>query len=334
MLYYFTACDKNARKHYEDTVAKPYLIAPLLEKIDPVVQNELMTQGLDQHVHMWGAVPGPSNKKRWSNLKVGDGVLVYVKEGFRSYAKVVAKTINREVAEYIWGTDNEDRTWEYIYFLKEVKSVNFSKEMFSSFFGYKTNFIPQGFSNIEETKFQIRMKKYPNVDALVNDLNNNFLMSDEDLEDGDYQNSLETDFRKVEDKPEVPKKKKKQRILNGVKVWDRDPKVAQRAIKKALFQCEFDINHSTFISSVSKENYVEAHHLIPMKFQNDFENVSLDTESNILALCPNCHRMIHHSRPKEKKLLLKEFYEKRKDQLHNLGIEFSLVNLNNFYGMK
>ncbi|MRN56826.1 restriction endonuclease [Paenibacillus sp. LC-T2] len=158
-------------------------------------------------------------------------------------------------------------------------------------------------------------------------------MSDEDFEEGDYQNSVETDLSKVKDMPEVPKTKKKQRVLNGVKVWDRDPKTAQRAIKKAHSLCEFDSSHTTFVSNASKKNYVEAHHLIPMKFQNDFTN-SIDTESNILALCPNCHRMIHLARPKEKKELLKSFYEQRKDNLSNLDINFTLSDLNGFYGLK
>lgn len=332
MLYYFTACDKDAREHYEDTVANPYPIADLIEKLDINVQKELISNGLDKYVHMWGAVPGSSNVKRWNNLRTGDGILVYVKEGFRIYAKIVCKTINREVAEHIWGTDANDRTWEYIYFLKDVNPVNFSKEKFSSFFGYKMNFTPQGFSNIEKAKFQIRMRKYADIDLLVHDLNNNFIMSDEELEEGNYQGSLETDYKKVKERLEVPKAKRKHRVLSGVKVWDRDPEVARRAIKNANFMCEFDKSHITFISSVSKQNYVEAHHLIPMKFQNEFDN-SIDTESNILSLCPNCHRMIHHARPSEIRNLLDVFYEKRKNKLKALGIEVSLDDLNSYYGI-
>ncbi|SDM29267.1 5-methylcytosine-specific restriction enzyme A [Paenibacillus sp. OK060] len=100
----------------------------------------------------------------------------------------------------------------------------------------------------------------------------------------------------------------------------------------ANFKSEFDEGHITFTLSVSKKNYVEAHHLIPMKLQNEYIN-SIDTESNILSLCPNCHRMVHHARSKDKREILRVFYEKRRSQLDTLGIKFSLSDLYGFYGI-
>ncbi|MCE0554185.1 restriction endonuclease [Bacillus thuringiensis] len=34
--------------------------------------------------------------------------------------------------------------------------------------------------------------------------------------------------------------------------------------------------------------------------QHDFEN-SLDVVGNIVSICPNCHRLIHYGRDKDKK---------------------------------
>ena len=47
---------------------------------------------------------------------------------------------------------------------------------------------------------------------------------------------------------------------------------------------------------------MEAHHLIPLRMQHDFEN-SLDVVGNIVSICPNCHRLIHYGRDKDKKVL-------------------------------
>ena len=54
-------------------------------------------------------------------------------------------------------------------------------------------------------------------------------------------------------------------------------------------------NHATF-ESIHGTQYLEAHHLIPMKAQKDFlsENINLDRLENIVALCPNCHKAVHY----------------------------------------
>lgn len=332
MLYYFTACDKNARKHYDETVAEPYKISDLFDKLDPVVQETLIAQDLNDYVHMWGAVPGSQNIKRWSKLRTDDGMLVYTKEGFTYYAKVLCTTHNKEVAEQIWGKDNDGRTWEYIYFLKDLRKINIPKEVFSAFFGYKINFTPQGFSNIDKDKLSIRMKRYANIDRLIEELNNEFILSEEDLEENNFQTSLESDFSKIPiDSPEVKKPRKQPRVMNGLKAWPRDAKISKIALKKAEFKCEIDPSHITFVSDASKELYVESHHLIPMKFQNDF-TTSIDTESNIVALCPLCHRRIHLARKKEKKELLKLLYNKRTILLREIvEIDISLEDLYSFY---
>lgn len=70
----------------------------------------------------------------------------------------------------------------------------------------------------------------------------------------------------------------------------RDPRTGRRALQLANFQCELDSEHKTFISNTNLENYVEAHHLIPIKYYySDEFKYSIDNDANIVALCPNCH---------------------------------------------
>ncbi|MBY0001439.1 HNH endonuclease [Priestia aryabhattai] len=47
---------------------------------------------------------------------------------------------------------------------------------------------------------------------------------------------------------------------------------------------------------------MEAHHLIPMKKQNDYQN-SIDVDGNIICLCPTCHRKIHVGNNNKKELI-------------------------------
>ena len=55
---------------------------------------------------------------------------------------------------------------------------------------------------------------------------------------------------------------------------------------------------------------MEAHHLIPTEFQDDFEH-SIDVPENIISLCPTCHRLFHHASDCEKKEIIEKFFDKR-----------------------
>ncbi|QZN97855.1 MrcB family domain-containing protein [Symbiopectobacterium purcellii] len=125
-------------------------------------------------------------------------------------------------------------------------------------------------------------------------------------------------------------KKAKYRIAGSVNVYPRDIKVASSAIKKAKFFCEYDSNHKYFKSKISNQNYVEAHHFIPLSEQYNFE-YSLDVVENIISLCPVCHKILHHGTINDKKPLIEKFYGERSDALADRELEISLDTLLSFY---
>lgn len=120
------------------------------------------------------------------------------------------------------------------------------------------------------------------------------------------------------------------------KTYPRDPRWGKIAIKNNNYQCELGDNHQTFTSHVTNKNFVEAHHLIPM---NEYEtygkknNINIDCPKNIVPLCPNCHRQVHHATNSEKQEILEILYEKRKKSLHDIGIKITLSELLNSYGI-
>lgn len=77
---------------------------------------------------------------------------------------------------------------------------------------------------------------------------------------------------------------------------------------------------------------MEAHHLIPMSKQDDFEH-DIDVPENILCLCPNCHRKIHHAEDISKKEILKQAYEIKRHQLPQRGISIDFNSLIGIYGV-
>lgn len=119
----------------------------------------------------------------------------------------------------------------------------------------------------------------------------------------------------------------------GEAKWPRDSEISATAIVKANFQCEVDPTHRTFTSNKTKRQFMEAHHLIPMQFQNIFNN-SLDKVANIICLCPNCHRQIHYGTSDEKEDLIEKLYRKAERELIKVGINIDLNDLKNLYGVR
>lgn len=110
----------------------------------------------------------------------------------------------------------------------------------------------------------------------------------------------------------------------------RDPLVALNAKKNAHFMCEIDSDHKTFIAASSNNNYVEAHHLIPIGFQKKFI-YSLDVEANIVSLCPNCHQSIHFAKQETKEILISKLYKSRFERLKSCNLYIDLKDLITLY---
>ena len=69
--------------------------------------------------------------------------------------------------------------------------------------------------------------------------------------------------------------------------------------------------HETFTRNKDDKNYTEAHHLIPYEQYDVFadKGLSLDRSYNIVSLCPNCHRNIHHGKKEDIGNLLEQLYK-------------------------
>lgn len=76
--------------------------------------------------------------------------------------------------------------------------------------------------------------------------------------------------------------------------YHRDPALARRRFRQASYQCEFDPDHRLFTGRVTRQPFLEPHHLVPVSLQARYPR-PLDHLDNIFALCPHCHRAVHHA---------------------------------------
>jgi hypothetical protein len=169
---------------------------------------------------------------------------------------------------------------------------------------------------------EISQNSLLNIEELLNPIST--LLTDEES----YQESTSVSFPIHLPKGGIPVEPNV--IVSKSNRWKRNPSIAKAAIEVANFSCEVDPTHYTFISRKTNENFVEAHHLIPMEAQGKFK-FSLDVPENIFALCPNCHRRFHHASSEELKHLIAQTYFKRADKLKERDIYINLEDLQSLY---
>lgn len=105
-------------------------------------------------------------------------------------------------------------------------------------------------------------------------------------------------------------------------VYRRSNILRIQALSIADYSCEIDQSHRSFIAENNKKPYMEGHHVIPMRLQNQFKN-SLDVYANIICLCPLCHRKIHYGLIEERRNMSQKIYYDRAERLANSGIRLS-----------
>lgn len=123
---------------------------------------------------------------------------------------------------------------------------------------------------------------------------------------------------------DAPQPRPENYATKGAAAYKRSREVVANALAAARFQCELNCTSELFIRRASAITYTEAHHLIPLCFQDEFA-YSLDVEANVVSLCPNCHCKLHYGA--EIAPDLKTLCIARQRRLKKCGIEISYEKL-------
>jgi len=151
---------------------------------------------------------------------------------------------------------------------------------------------------------------------------------DEEAEGYEIASEVEEDLTQ----DDFPTTKRRGRAQQGARfITLRNKAKGDFVLKQQKHQCQADPSHKSFITP-SGLPYMEKHHLISMKFYEEFEN-DLDDISNIVSLCPMCHRQIHLGRKEDVSKIIEILYEKQKDPLASSGFLLSLAEVKEKYGI-
>jgi hypothetical protein len=147
---------KGAIEHYTNTIEQLVPLSTVLSFIESQHAEALEQIYSSGECAVWGLTPGKKdvNSGKWARIKEGD-VTVFSSKG-RVFASAVVsyKVRNAALARHLWGSDESGQTWEYVYFLDEVRTTDITYTTFNQVVGYDPKFVIQGFSILDAAKSQ------------------------------------------------------------------------------------------------------------------------------------------------------------------------------------
>ena len=116
----------TALEHYENTIRGPVALSRIKHLVTEEEWQRLTELYPNGQAQIWGARPGPRNRKNFARIKDNDIVLFYRNRTYFSSYRVTTKLGRQatELAKELWGTDGDGNTWDLIYFLSDGRDEN------------------------------------------------------------------------------------------------------------------------------------------------------------------------------------------------------------------
>ncbi|AZV41999.1 restriction endonuclease [Peribacillus asahii] len=261
-----------------------------------------------------------------------EGLLIQIK--CKCFEWLGGRSNNKKKFADKWGFPTNNKNIEYkvchgkilnLWVMnKEILTFNPSQDYFSYF-------LEEAYKVYELNSLEYRIENLDDTTLLIAETNKDVHLQEE-MEDYLYQKEVQESvgWGKRGEIVDVPVEKPLRSDKTTSETYKRNGQIGKIAIVYADFLCEVDDNHKDFTSNVTGRNYVEAHHLIPMEYQDSFD-YSIDVEANIVSLCVSCHKKLHHAIFEEKEHILKQLYNNRKARLKRCRINITEEILLNYY---
>jgi len=185
-------------------------------------------------------------------------------------------------------------------------------------------------------------EKGRNAGFYINEIGENEIQGYEKREireekiDNEFQRKVRqsNEYTEIEELVKANSRTPEKRSKSNNSRYKIDPRITKTVLKKNNYICEIEKLtgeiHKTFNTNKDVQ-YMEGHHLIPMKAQKDFKK-NIDRSDNICCLCPNCHSAIHYGAIKEKRTRLLLLYNSKIKELNDNEIHIDFEELiNNYY---
>lgn len=126
-----SAANKESRRNYEKTVLKPIELKALITKFS--ISN------IPTHIQ-FASIWGVRWEKIWDDIYTNDIALFYANRRFISYGTIISKIKSKEIAEYLWDSDE----YKKLVLMSPIVQIDCSREKFWEVFNYAPRLYIQG----------------------------------------------------------------------------------------------------------------------------------------------------------------------------------------------
>lgn len=154
VIFQPTGSIKKSNKNYTNTIVNSVDIKKIKEFVTEEQYENLFNLYPEKLIPTWGISSGKNeaNVKKWNSINTGDLVFFTADKEVHSYGFVTFKLHNSKLAEELWGKNEEGNTWEYIYFLSEIKKCNIPQSFINEILGYNPKYAVQGVNVLKENQ--------------------------------------------------------------------------------------------------------------------------------------------------------------------------------------
>ncbi|XDZ50195.1 HNH endonuclease [Neisseriaceae bacterium CLB008] len=251
-IFVFTAGNKEARTHLQDSILKPVSFSKLALSKDPLLsKNTALTLGGKKDFYAWGAVPGQRNPTTWSAMVPGDYVLTVYDNEYHFISRVITKFHSPEVAKAIWGIDPTGQTWEYMYLLTTPTSIQKNVGLINDL-----NKAYRGFTKISDAKIASIYSKYNSIEEFLNqqfNCNITSTLPQNVIQNNEIQQAENIEDEKTYDPKDMADGRKK--VITEIVRRQGQPKFRKAVLKAYSNTCA--------ITQTTVESVLEAAHITP-----------------------------------------------------------------------
>ncbi len=153
-------------QNFKDTIEQGKPLDEIVQYLSREDLAKLSKTAKDGLVRYWGSIPGESNNRNFEKLQENDELLCYRSGHYIALCIIDFSTKNKSLAKHSWGETETGKTWELVYFFKDVSLFKIDSSYMNSNFGFKDGPV-MGFNAISEEKTKKFISKYTSVKDLI-----------------------------------------------------------------------------------------------------------------------------------------------------------------------
>lgn len=250
-------------------------------------------------LYIWGNQI--AKRGSWNKIEIGDYIAFYAKGKFVYVGRCVFKKQSSELARHLWGNvPGKTHTWEYTFFLDEIRPISVPLQIFKDLGNYKEKFIVQGFMPLNKLGMNNLLKTYGSIQTFLDTYSSGIQTKDyvilnevskKESPNGEELEKLDEIFLKgnsdiiLKEFEQRLGSQKPEIITAKVSKIKRNQAIVKNM--KAKYENKCQICSFTF-QKKDGGYYSEVAHIAPIHLAE----IGMDKPSNLVVLCANHHKML------------------------------------------